>query len=169
MPRTRKLLAALFALLGALITWWPTPPGTEVAVTTRALPPGIPLTEADVETRHVPPGLSPADAATKSTAIGRTLTSRAGPGEYLTTTRLTPPNPTRTSVAVRLQDKAITTLLKPGDKVNVVTPEATILAEDATVVAIKDDDTLAILSTTKQTATTLAAQSLTTPLALTLN
>ncbi|GAA3846785.1 hypothetical protein GCM10022243_11130 [Saccharothrix violaceirubra] len=167
MHNLRKVLAVLSALTGLFLLLRPAPPTTTVLLTTRDLPPGVPLAKEDVRTTEIPATLAPPGAATPTSAEGRTLGSPAGAGEILTDARLTTADPDTATVAVKPTDPAVLTLLKPGGRVDVVT-ETGVLAENATVIAVHDN-TVVVLSTDATTAARVATESLTHPLAVTVH
>ncbi|RKT52458.1 SAF domain-containing protein [Saccharothrix australiensis] len=167
MNLTRKILAAVLALLAALVAAWPAPAGVELAVAARDLPAGVPLAPEDLKTIEAPPGLSPAGAISREAAEGRALRAAARSGEPLTDTRLLPAEADTASVAVRLADPAVGALLRTGSQVDVVGPDRQVLADDASVVAVRDAEVV-LLSTSHEAATRVAAESLTHPVALTL-
>ncbi|MEV0679879.1 SAF domain-containing protein [Actinosynnema sp. NPDC050436] len=158
----RKILATVMALLAVLVAAWPSPPGTPLVVAARDLAPGVPLTAADLRTIHAPPELSPAGPVTEAEATGRTLLSAARAGEPLTDARLTSRHPDTASVAVHLADPAVATLLRTGSRVDVVGAESEVLAEQASVAAVRDGEVV-VLTVNREAATKVAAESLTQP------
>ncbi|MEU4800845.1 SAF domain-containing protein [Actinosynnema sp. NPDC023587] len=163
----RKILATVLALLAVLVAAWPAPAGTPLAVAARDLAPGVPLTSADLRTIHWPPELSPAGPVTATEAAGRTLLSAARAGEPLTDARLASRDPDAASVAVRLADPAVAGLLRTGSRVDVVGAESHVLAEDASVSAVRDGEVV-VLVVSREAATTVAAEALTQPVTVTL-
>jgi len=168
-PRLRKALACLFALLAVAFALWPAPAPAVAVVAARDLPPGVALTSADL--RLTPLTERPSGVlASLDTAVGQTLTGAARSGEPITDVRLTTADPDRTSVAVRLADAGVAELLRPGSRVDVVGADAEVLADGATVLAVRDakPDRLVVLGLSRKNATRIAAVSLEQPLAVTL-
>jgi Flp pilus assembly protein CpaB len=167
--RLRKALACLLALLAAAGALWPTTPPPQAVVTARDLAPGIALTEADL--RLVPLAARPAGVLDSVQAgVGKALASAARAGEPLTDYRLVAVDQEAVSVAVRLADAGVADLLRPGSRVDVIGPEAEVLAENATVVAVREakPDRLVVITLTRRSATRVAAVSLEQPVAVTL-
>jgi len=164
---TRKLAALALVLLAALVAAWPPPPAVSLAVAARDLPAGVPLAAEDVRTVQVPPELSPGGAVSREQATGRALAAAARSGEPLTDARLLPADPGTASVAVRLADNAVAALLRTGSRVDVVGPEQAVLADDASVVAVRGAEVV-LLSMPREAATRVASESLAQPLAVTL-
>lgn len=194
----RVLASALFLVAAALAA---TPDGggggesVDVVVTTRDLSLGARITATDVEVVAVPAGLRPDGALGRtSDATGRHLVGSARAGEPVTDVRLAEhnPNPPGTAtVPVRLAEAGIAGLLRPGARVDVVSPSAEgsdnggaehVLASGVTVVAIPDETAaardgpvaggergaLVLLSAPTDTAARLAAVSLGRPVTVTL-
>jgi Flp pilus assembly protein CpaB len=167
--RLRKVLACLLALLAAAGALWPSAPPPQAVVTARDLAPGVALTEADL--RLVPLAARPAGVLdTTGGAVGRALTSAARAGEPLTDVRLAAADPDAVSVAVRLADAGVADLLRPGSRVDVIGPEAEVLAENAAVVTVREakPDRLVVITLSRRSATRIAAVSLEQPVAVTL-
>ncbi|WNV82194.1 SAF domain-containing protein [Umezawaea sp. Da 62-37] len=168
-PRPRQAAACLLALLAAGLALWPTPVPATAVVAAHDLPPGVALTAADLRVAPLtdrPSGvLESADAV-----VGQALTGAARAGEPITDVRLTPPDPDATSVAVRLADAGVAELLRTGDRVDVIGPDAELLAENAAVLAVHQakPDRLVVLGLSRKNATRTAAVSLDHPLAVTL-
>lgn len=192
----RRLTAAALIMLAALLALRPVTGATEptepVIVAARDLAPGTTLSEADVRVVHAPSPLRPAAGlGSLSDVTGRVLASPAGTGEPITTTRLIGPDHTRlvtgrpdaVAVPVRLADAAVADLLTPGTRVDVVTTDphgaSTLLATDATVLTIRPDTAdrspatrpgrLVVVALPRDTATRVAATSLSQPLTMTLH
>ncbi|MFE2754801.1 SAF domain-containing protein [Actinosynnema sp. NPDC059335] len=163
----RRILAGLLALVAVGVALMPDRGAVDVAVTARDLPPGVPLGGEDVRVVAVPTAFAPAGAVSREEALGRALVGGARSGEPLTDARLTPANPGVSSVAVRLADAGVAGLLRPGSRVDVVGAESTVLASDASVVAVRDGEVV-VLSATHTAARRLAAETLAGPVALVL-
>ncbi|MEU4448658.1 SAF domain-containing protein [Actinosynnema sp. NPDC050801] len=163
----RRILAALLTLVAIGLAVLPDGATVDLLVAAHDLAPGVPLGPDDVRVIAVPPTLSPAGAIPRSDALGRALVSAARSGEPLTDARLAPIDPDVSSVAVRLADSALAGLLRPGSRVDVVGPSAQVLATDASVVTVREDN-LVIISTARTAANHIATESLTGPVALTL-
>ncbi|TQM81274.1 Flp pilus assembly protein CpaB [Saccharothrix saharensis] len=161
----RRILAGLLALAAVGVAVLPGEPAVAVAVAAHDLAPGVPLGAADVRVIAVPPSLSPSGAVSERDALGRSLVSAARSGEPLTDARLTSTDPTASSVAVRLSDPGVAGLLRPGSRVDVVGPEATVLATDASVVAVRGGEVV-VLSADRPSAHRIAAETLSGPVAV---
>ncbi|HEX3588885.1 MAG TPA: SAF domain-containing protein [Pseudonocardiaceae bacterium] len=195
-PRTmalRRLVAiGLVVLAGALAL---RPAGAretsqaDVVVATRDLAPGTTLTQLDVAVRRLPAGLVPRGTLTaRDAAIGRVVAGPVRAGEPLTDVRLVGPadtalttgDPDAATVPVRLADPDVADLLRPGSRVDVVTLDPDqqtdpVLAEDATVVTIRDTAAsqgqpgrLVLVAVPQTQANRLAAASLRQPVTVTL-
>ncbi|MDH3009472.1 MULTISPECIES: SAF domain-containing protein [Gordonia] len=114
----------------------------EVLVAARELLPGHMVDAGDLAPRLVTGSTVPEGAITEpALATGRTVTGRVRTGEILTDTRLLssrlPAELTGVDdarlVPVRLSDEAVTSLLRPGDVVDVLTDSADVLARRAVV------------------------------------
>ena len=113
-----------------------------VLVAVHELRPGQPLTAEDVTVVRVPSSLMP-DGALVSPAegLGRTVAGRVRVGELVTDARLLtahlPADLTGLDdarlVPVHLADETLTSLLRSGDVVDVLSPEAEVLARGAVV------------------------------------
>lgn len=119
-----------------------------VLVAAHDLRPGQMLQADDMSPREMPGGLVPGGAIRLSAdAVGRTVVARVGAGEIITDTRLLTPrlpfqltdDPDARLVPVRPADDAVTSLLREGDVVDVLTPEEDVLAR-AAVVALTAGD-----------------------------
>ncbi|HEV7906678.1 MAG TPA: SAF domain-containing protein [Pseudonocardiaceae bacterium] len=168
--RLRRVLAGVLALLAAGLALQPEPPGVRVVAAARDLAPGVALTEADVHLVDLrgsspPPGTLDSPSA----AVGKVLTGAARAGEPLNDVRLARVDPDRVSVAVRLAEAAVADLLRPGDRVDVISTERT-LAENAVVVTVREAkaDRLVVLALDRRNATQVAAASLDQPVTVTL-
>ncbi|EHR52800.1 Flp pilus assembly protein CpaB [Saccharomonospora marina XMU15] len=195
----RSLATTLFLLAVALAAI----PGADVSgealvnvvVTAREVPSGTQLAADDLRVAAVPTGIGPDGALGKtSDAIGRHLIGAARAGEPLTDARLaehrrSPPG--TATVPVRLADARIAKLLRPGTRVDVITPDRAgtdatrsgehVVAGTVTVVAVPDEGTaardgpamddqgaLVLLAAPADTAARLAAVSLEQPITVTL-
>src|SRR4051794_1560184 len=169
LPRLRKAAALVLALLAAGFGLWPTPAPAGAVVAAHDLPPGVALTQADV--RLVPLAERPSGVVGSVEAVvGQALTGAARSGEPITDVRLTSADPDTISVAVRLADAGVAELLRPGGRVDVVGANAEVLAEGATVRAVREakPDRLVVLGLSRKNAVRIAAVSLEQPLAVTL-
>lgn len=113
-----------------------------VMVAAHDLLPGTELAANDLVVRRVGAGMVPAGALRMSRdAAGKTVTSMVRTGEILTDARLLSPrlpqqligSADARLVPVRLSDDAVSALLRAGDVVDVVGPEADVLATRAVV------------------------------------
>ncbi|MFJ6669812.1 SAF domain-containing protein [Actinosynnema sp. NPDC091369] len=164
----RRILAGLLALVAVGVAVLPGEPTVDVLVAAHDLAPGVPLGAADVRVVAVPPFLVPSGAVPERDAVGRSLVSAARSGEPLTDARLTEADPDSSSVAVRLTDPGVVGLLRPGSRVDVVGPESTVLATDASVVAVRDGEVV-VISADRSSARRIAAETLTGPVAVILH
>ncbi|MCR5978531.1 flagellar biosynthesis protein FlgA [Gordonia jinghuaiqii] len=114
----------------------------EVLVAAHDLLPGETVGPDDLRPRMMAASAAPGGVLVDADlALGRTVTGRVRGGEILTDTRLLsshlPADLTGTGdarlVPVRLSDEAITSLLRPGDVVDVLTEDADVLARRAVV------------------------------------
>ncbi|WP_437340145.1 SAF domain-containing protein [Gordonia rubripertincta] len=140
----RRLVAAVLIITAAVIALAGTRADGEfeVLVAARDLLPGRVVTADDLTPRLVVGSAVPAGALSDAAlATGRTVTGRVRTGEMLTDTRLLssrlPADLTGVDdarlVPVRLSDEAVTSLLRPGDVVDVLTDSADVLARRAVV------------------------------------
>jgi Flp pilus assembly protein CpaB len=191
----RRIVAALLVLLAAVLALRPEPGTVTVLVAAHDLVPGGTLVEADLVQRELPATVVPAGAMTDLAALtGRVLASAARAGEPITDVRLVgpelvalqAPDGGTATVPVRLSDPDVAELLHPGAKVDVVSvgerdTEPTVLAEQATVVTVLDEQRstfgrqgrsqqgrLVVVVLPRQAATRVAAASLSQPLTVTL-
>ena len=183
----RRLLTAILVALAAFLACAPPAESVHVLVAARDLAPGAILNAGDVRTHafaadSVPDGALPAAAPVS----GRLLVGAARRGEPLTDLRLAGPelnglitgDAHAAAVAVRPADPGVADLLRAGSsRVDVITQESTVLAEDAAVLAVRGEhegrgvnraDRLVILALTREDATRVAAAALTRPVAITL-
>ncbi|MEU6130884.1 SAF domain-containing protein [Saccharopolyspora sp. NPDC047091] len=177
----RVAAVALFALAGVLALL--PAPGRQVRVVVAAhdLSPGRPLDSADLRHRAVPADLVPSGALRDpAAAVGRTLGGAVRDGEPLTDVRLAtaadrPPvagaEPGQVAVPVRLADPGVADLLRPGLRVDLVTPQersgpGSVLAEQVPVLAVRptgsgaDQGRLLVVGVPEQRAATVAGASL---------
>lgn len=187
--RRRALIrrAAAAALAAAALVLASAPPAaaarSPVLVVAADLSAGVTVRTSDVVLRRWPSDLVPAGALDDPAAAeGRVLVGAARAGEALTDRRLVGAGADLGSgtaaVPVRLADAAVAALLVPGRHVDVVTVGAqvgtpTVLAEDATVLAVLAEDTrekgrLVIVALPRTTATRVAAAGLSEQVAVTL-
>lgn len=181
-----------------------------VVVTARDVATGTTLRAADVTLARLPPDALPTGALTTTdAAVGAMLAGSARAGEPLTDARLVsggvltvtdaatgsradvttdhPDDVTSSddtaTVPIRLSDVAITGLLRPGTRIDVITADDTsdegrVLASDATVVTVTAPDEtsqaaardgpLVLIALPADTATRVAAASLRQPVTVTL-
>lgn len=159
----------MLALLAVGFALWPSRPPAAAVVAAHDLAPGVVLTSADL--RLAPLAERPSGVAESVDAVvGQALTGAARAGEPITDVRLTTADPDATSVAVRLADAGVAELLRPGGRVDVVGADAEVLAEGATVLAVREvkPDRLVVLGLSRKNARRVAAVSLERPLAVTL-
>ena len=146
------LLAADPAPVDAVV-----PPSIAVVVASRDLPAGVALRRSDLQLRRVPQAVVPRGAVSSmSAAVGRAPSGPVRAGEPLTDVRLLGPALLRAvggasavAAPVRIADPGLVALLRPGDRVDVVSTGSTgnesvqILAADVPVVGVpasaKDD------------------------------
>lgn len=108
------------------------PPSARVVVATTDLPPGTHLAASDLRLASWPSALVPPGALTSvEAAAGRTLAAAVGKGEAMTALRLVGPalaatllTDGRVAAAVRLSDAQAVTLLRPGDRLDLVAASA---------------------------------------------
>ncbi|MCP9953436.1 RcpC/CpaB family pilus assembly protein [Actinomadura madurae] len=195
--RLRRPLAALFAAAAAglaLTALRPgPPPSVRVLGAARDLPAGKALTASDLRPVALPPGAVPAGAL-RSGGAGRVLAGPMREGEPLTDARvvgdglLRGQGPGTVATPVRMADAGAVRLLRPGDRIDVLTVpsgsaepdgterwgrEARVVVSGVPVVAVpRPDDrggregALVVLATDRAQAVTLAGAGA--PLALTI-
>lgn len=148
MLRHRRVLAAAsaaVAVLAALHVLQPAPPPVEpVLVAARDLPAGTVLTSAHLRTASYASGTTPDEAL--ESPVGRTLAGPLGRGEPVTATRVVEPglladHPDLVAVPVRIPDPTTVSLLRVGDRVDLVAADpaaghAVTVAAGAMVVAL---------------------------------
>ena len=130
----RRTVAALLGIAALVLALRPPPPAgghavatTPVVVAAGDLGPGAALRPADLRTTRFPVPLVPAGAARDPTALaGRVLAAGVRAGEPLTDVRLVGGGLTallpagQVAAAVRPADLAVTALVRPGDRVDVL-------------------------------------------------
>lgn len=183
--RLRMAGAAVLATLALVLALVPPSDGTGVplVVTVADLAAGATVHASDLAVRDWPADLVPAGAVHEvAVAQGRVLVGAARAGEPLTDVRLVGAGPAAGSdgaaVPVRLADAGVAALLVPGSRVDVVTVGArtdqpVVLAADAIVLAVLAPDTgargrLVMVAMPRDTATRVAAASLSEQVAITL-
>lgn len=195
-PRTmalRRLVAITLVVFAGILALRPAvarePTETGVVVAAVDLRPGSALTQADTAVRPLPaPDVPDGSLTSQNTAIGRVLAGPVRAGEPITDVRLVGPadtalttgDPTAATVPVQLADPDVADLLRPGQRVDVVTLDPNqqanpVLAANATVITIRDTPgtqsqpgRLVLVAVPKQVATRLAAASLRQPVTVTL-
>lgn len=176
----RRAGATVLAAAALVLAVLPDPGGVTVPVVVAAtdLASGATVPASGLAVREFPPELVPAGAlADPAGAAGRVLVGAARAGEPLTDTRLTGAGPLpggEAAVPVRLADPDVAALLRPGSRVDVVTPgpradEPVVLAPDAEVLAVVEaDGPLLLVAVGRSTATRIAAVALAGQVAVTL-
>ena len=184
----RQVLAALLAATALVLALRPAPapspaPATvPVVVAAADLAPGAVLASGDVAVAHYPPGLRPAGTVEDPAAVvGRVLAGGLRPGVPLTDAGLVGAGLTdrlgagQVAAPVRPADLAVTSLVRPGDRVDVLaTPpgaaRAEVVAAGAPVLAApgREDDGLLLVAVDADTAARLAAAATTATLTLSL-
>ena len=147
LARRRPLAAVCLALavVAGVHAARPAPPPTvAVTVAARDLVSGTVLTAADLVVRRYPAAVAPVGTATG--AVGRTLAGPVRAGEPVTDVRLVSPSlaagyPGRVLVPVRIADADVVSLVRVGDRVDVVAADprrgqASAVAVDVPVVAL---------------------------------
>lgn len=193
---TRRWLAACLATAGLLLLFQPASargaPASPTVVAGHDLPSGTVLHASDLRYADVPDAVRPAGALTTfEDAEGRLLSGAARAGEPITDVRLagTLPgsgDPSTATVPVRLADAAVSELLRPGQRVDVVAATEgdsapSVLASDAMVVTVSGPESqtgralgppskgpLVLLALRSEAATQVAAVSLERPVTVTL-
>ncbi len=105
---------------------------TPVVIAITDLPPGGTIAEPDVSVAWWPADLVPRDAVrTVADVLGRSVTAAVAAGEPLTSARLVGPGLTaslalsgQVASPVRVADEAVTGLVRPGDRVDVIAAQA---------------------------------------------
>lgn len=186
----RQVAAGALACLALVLALRPPPPGPDatdvrtvpVAVAAIDLPAGTALGPGDLTTVGLPEDAAPAGAATALDELsGQVLASPVRRGEPVTDVRLVGPGlwsqvpDGLVAAPVRLADLAVTSLLRAGDRVDVLAaagaeaaaPSVQVVAEAALVLAVPADpaagadrpaqDGLLVLAVSPDTAQRLAA------------
>ncbi|WP_157985080.1 SAF domain-containing protein [Lentzea terrae] len=160
----RRFLALGLALLAVSLAFWPDV-GHRTVVAARDLPAGMPLSSSDVRlvslTAPVSGSFSGVDAV-----VGRTLGGAARAGVPLTDFDLAGASGDLASVAVRVADQGLADVVRMGDRVDVVSASAELLAENASVRETRGQ--VVVLTLPRLNATRVAAMSLDHALAVTL-
>ncbi|SDN40486.1 SAF domain-containing protein [Allokutzneria albata] len=183
----RRLLTAILLALAAFLACAPPAESVNVLVASRDLAPGAVLNADDVRAHAFATDSVPDGALAAATPVaGRLLVGAARRGEPLTDLRLAGPALTglvtgdaqAAAVAVRPADPGVADLLRAGSRVDVITQDSAVLAEDAAVLAVRSEnegrsvahraDRLVVLALTREDATKVAAAALTRPVAITL-
>lgn len=168
--------AGLAVLAGLQAGASPAPPTIDLLVAAHDLPAGAVVTAGDLTRAAFTPGSVPAGAVrSDQAALGRTTTGPVRAGEPITDVRLLggsllEGHPGLVAAPVRIADAAAVSLLRVGDRVDVIaadpegSDQAVVVAESATVVALpRSAETalasggLVVLAVTEQTARELAA------------
>jgi Flp pilus assembly protein CpaB len=159
----RQVAAGVLACLALVLALRPPSPATgppavaavPVVVAAADLPTGTVLSRTDVATVALPAELAPAGAATTTEELtGQVLAAPVRAGEPVTDVRVVGPRlwsqvpDGLVAAPVRLADLAVATLLRAGDRVDVLatasldgsTPTATVVAEDALVLTVPTTD-----------------------------
>jgi Flp pilus assembly protein CpaB len=184
----RQVLAALLAATALVLALRPAsapspaPATVPVVVAAADLAPGAVLTTGDVAVAHYPPELRPAGTVEDPAAVeGRVLAGGLRSGVPLTDAGLVGAGLTdrlgtgQVAAPVRPADLAVTSLVRPGDQVDVLaTPpgaaRAEVVAAAAPVLATpgREDDGLLLVAVDADTAARLAAAATTATLTLSL-
>jgi Flp pilus assembly protein CpaB len=156
LARRRPLAAACAAvavLVGLRVGAGPPPPTVAVPVAVRDLPAGVVVGPSDLTTAAFAPGTEP--SGLPDDPVGRVLAAPVGAGEPVTDVRLVgaglaEAHPDLTVMPVRLPDAGVVSLLRPGDRIDLLAAdpgsgEATPVADDVLVLAVPaaEDDTAA--------------------------
>lgn len=148
--RHRRLLAALFAAAAvalALAAVSPSPPErVEIAVASRDLSGGTAVTADDVAATRVPPAAVPDGLLSQHEVVDRVLAAPMRAGEPFTDRRLVGSgllsgwDDDLVATPVRLADPTTTTLLRIGDRINLLATDGTsaarVIADDVPVLTI---------------------------------
>ncbi|MGY1636698.1 Flp pilus assembly protein CpaB [Geodermatophilus sp. SYSU D00742] len=188
----RQVLAAVLAATALVLALQPAPdPATTgapqtvpVVVAAGDLPPGVVLTADDLTVAPYPPALRPSGAVTDpGTLVGATLAAGLRAAEPVTDARVVGAGLTalltadQVAAPVRLADLAVSALVRPGDRVDVLATtagaeRAEVVAAGALVLAAPGpDDTgegLLLLAVDGGTAALLAAAATSATLSLSL-
>lgn len=160
----RRFLALGLALLAVSTAFWPDV-GHPAVVASRDLPAGVPISSADVRLVSLTTPVSGSFAGVEE-VVGRTLGGAARAGVPLTDFDLAAVSGDQASVAVRVADQGLASVVRVGSRVDVVSAEAEVLAEDASVRETRGQ--VVVLTLPRLNATRVAAMSLDHALAVTL-
>ncbi|MEV6243244.1 SAF domain-containing protein [Lentzea sp. NPDC051838] len=160
----RRFLALGLALLAAFGAFWPDV-GHPAVVASRDLPAGVALSAADVRLASFPAPVTGSFSGVDA-VVGRSLSGAARAGVPLTDFDLSSASPDLVSVAVRVADQGLADVVRMGDRVDVVSPSAEVLAENASVRETRGQ--VVVLTLPRLNATRVAAMSLDHALAVTL-
>jgi Flp pilus assembly protein CpaB len=160
----RRFLALGLVLLATLSIFWPDV-GHPAVVASRDLPAGVPLSSADVRLVSVAAPISGSFARVDA-VVGQTLRDAARAGVPLTDFDLAAASEDLASVAVRVADQGLADVMRLGDRVDVVSPSAEVLAENASVRETRGQ--VVVLTLPRLNANRVAAMSLDHSLAVTL-
>ncbi|MDT7783189.1 MAG: hypothetical protein QOF58_1608 [Pseudonocardiales bacterium] len=160
----RRFLALGLVLLAAFGAFWPDV-GHPAVVASRDLPAGVALSESDVRLVSFPVPVTGSFAG-PDLVVGRTLSGAARAGVPLTDFDLASTSDDLASVAVRVADQGLAGVVRMGDRVDVVSPSAEVLAENASVRETRGQ--VVVLTLPRLNATRVAAMSLDHSLAVTL-
>ncbi len=151
LARRRPLAAACAAvavLVGLRVGAGPPPPTVAVPVAARDLSAGAVVGPADLTTAAFAPGTEP--SGLPDDPVGRVLAAPVGAGEPVTDVRLVgaglaEAHPDLTVMPVRLPDAGVVSLLRPGDRIDLLAAdpgsgEATPVADDVLVLAVPAAD-----------------------------
>lgn len=187
----RRVAAAVLTAVAValLLRGHPTGDRVQVVATARDLSPGTVLRPDDLRLTPLSADTVPAGALRRiDEATGHTLAGPARAGEPVTDVRILGPRlvaaaagvPDARVVPIRLADPEVADLLREGDRVDVLTaaddqsPDARVLAASATVVLVSPKDSgrnprerVVMLALPADAATTVAAASLSSALAVT--
>jgi Flp pilus assembly protein CpaB len=191
----RRAAAVLLALVALVLAARPDPPpapapaAVPVTVAVTDLPAGTVLASGDLRVARLPPDVTPAGASAEpETLVGQQLAAGVRAGESITDARLVGPGLTaqlsegQVAAPVRLADLAIASLVRTGDRVDVLaTPAESAAAEVVAASALvlagaragpeSIDDTsagLLVIAVDAATATRLAAAATTSTLTVSL-
>jgi Flp pilus assembly protein CpaB len=190
MLAARQTLAALLALTALVLALRPAadpprlPATVPVVVAAADLPPGAVLAAGDLAVARYPPAVLPAGvSADAGTLVGQTLAGGVRAGEPVTDVRVVGAGltaqlaPGQVAAPVRPADLAVSALVRPGDRVDVLATasgadRAEVVASGARVLAAPgpddDSDGLLLLAVDSDTAAVLAATAATATLTLSL-
>ena len=160
----RRFLALGLALLAVSTSFWPDV-GHPAVVASRDLPAGVPLSSTDVRLVSLTTPISGSFPGVDA-VVGRTLRDAAREGAPLTDFDLAATSDDQVSVAVRVADQGLADVVRMGDRVDVVSPSAEVLAENASVRETRGQ--VVVLTLPRLNANRVAAMSLDHALAVTL-